>query len=172
MICAGCKRVVNGFGGLGRHVRSDPSCTPEMRFWGKVKKTDTCWLWMGAVNTTGYGMANLPRQKNIVAHRLAYTMLKGPIPDSLRALHKCDTPRCVNPDHIFLGTQKDNGLDCKAKGRTVAGRKRNATNEQAVREMRRLKAEGARTVDLAKQFGISPNSVSSILTRKAWRNVE
>lgn len=117
-VCVGCKVAYSTVGAYMNHGKYSKTCTPEMRFWGRVKKTISgCWLWQGCVNTTGYGMVSWAGRKNIVAHRLSWTIVNGPIPEGLNALHKCDTPRCVNPEHIFLGTQKDNAADCLAKGR-------------------------------------------------------
>lgn len=174
-VCPGCDAVLPSVKSAGVHGKYSKDCTPEMRFWGRIKITDGCWLWQGAVNTTGYGMANWSDgEKNIVAHRLAYRMLVGEVPEGMRVCHTCDTPRCCNPAHMFLGTQKDNAADCKAKGRNTGGRKdpHAAVNEQVVREMRRLKAEGTKTIDLARRFGVSPSAVSAILTRRTWSNLE
>jgi hypothetical protein len=173
--CEGCGKLLKNFGSVGNHSKFAKDCTPAMRFWGKVKRAENgCWLWQGAVNTTGYGMANWTRSKNLVAHRLAWELLRGQPPAGLRALHKCDTPRCVNPDHIFWGTQKDNSADAMAKGRTTLGKqpKQRLIDAQKVREIRALKAAGAKGVELAKKFGIHPNSISSILTGRTWSRLK
>ena len=81
----------------------------------KIKKTESCWLWTG-VTDHGYGRISMQR-KTLAAHRIAFEHFKGPIPDGLFVLHKCDNPPCCNPDHLFLGTHKDNMADCVAKGR-------------------------------------------------------
>jgi hypothetical protein len=86
------------------------------RFWGRVQKTDTCWLYTGAMNEHGYGLVNV-KGKIYKAHRFAYLLLAGPIPDGLFLCHQCDTPACVRPDHMFVGTQKDNLQDMSRKGR-------------------------------------------------------
>ena len=89
------------------------------RFLLKVDKTDTCWLWSAAVNPKGYGCLGLGTRGMgvVLAHRASWMLYKGAIPEGLSVLHSCDNPRCVNPDHLFLGTQQDNMKDRDAKGR-------------------------------------------------------
>jgi HNH endonuclease len=86
------------------------------RFWSKVYKTDKCWLWTRFFSKDGYGAFTLHNTK-IRAHRLAYELTYGPIPDGLQVLHHCDMPFCVRPDHLFLGTVKDNVQDMLKKNR-------------------------------------------------------
>ena len=87
------------------------------RFWSKVEKTNTCWLWTGATSA-GYGQfKHAEMNATASVHRLAYLSLRGQIPAGQRVLHRCDVPNCVNPEHLFLGTQRDNMRDCSAKGR-------------------------------------------------------
>ncbi len=81
-----------------------------------------CWLWVGAYHKTGYGLISSDaderkRRKNILTHRAVWTVVNGDIPDGLFVLHRCDNPPCVNPSHLFLGTQRDNIADMHAKGR-------------------------------------------------------
>ena len=85
-------------------------------FWSLVDKSDGCWLWRGPQNGKGYGRI-YHNKKRQVAHRIAYELTVGPIPDGLFACHKCDNPICVNPDHLFLGTQQDNMRDWTQKGK-------------------------------------------------------
>ncbi len=86
------------------------------RFWPKVSKTPTCWIWMGAHNEDGYGLIYI-EGKMIAAHRMSWELSNGPIPPSASILHKCDNPPCVNPDHLYAGTQSDNVHDMLARGR-------------------------------------------------------
>jgi len=91
--------------------------TVEERFWAKVDKTDSCWVWTGATLRRGYGQIRIPVKKAKQAHRLSWEIHNGPIPDGMLVCHKCDNPPCVNPAHLFLGTQSDNNKDCVRKGR-------------------------------------------------------
>ena len=86
----------------------------EARFWAKVEKTESCWLWTGAIQPTGYGYFATPdtrpgrRQRHAYAHRLAYELLRGPIPEGLTIDHLCRVRRCVNPDHLEPVTIQEN----------------------------------------------------------------
>lgn len=75
-----------------------------------------CWLWLGSRHPTGYGQFSI-KFKKMLAHRYAWSLENGPVPEGLYVCHKCDNPPCCNPAHLFIGTQKDNLADMKAKGR-------------------------------------------------------
>ena len=90
------------------------------RFMSKVIKTDTCWLWNASKNYKDYGNFSTTingKTKTYRAHRYIYEYVNGPIPESLVVCHTCDTPRCVNPDHLWLGTVSDNAMDAVNKKR-------------------------------------------------------
>ena len=95
----------------------------EDRFFQKVKKTDTCWFWVGALNSKGYGSLSVDR-KAIGAHRFSYSTFVGLIPKKMFVCHTCDTPSCVNPKHLFTGTNSDNMRDMIAKNRQGQSQRR------------------------------------------------
>lgn len=88
------------------------------RFFSKVNKTDNCWEWTASLIGCGYGNFKY-KGKRYAAHRFSWELVNGKIPDGLLVCHKCDNRKCVNPEHLFLGTQKDNMQDCLRKGRLV-----------------------------------------------------
>lgn len=93
----------------------------EKKFWGRVKKQrNGCWLWCGPVRPDGYGFTNRDG-KNQSVHRISYELHFGVIPTGLLVCHHCDVPRCVNPNHLFLGTNRDNMQDASKKGRMSSG---------------------------------------------------
>lgn len=87
-------------------------------FWARVQRgnPDSCWPWLGPKMKSGYGQATISR-RHTTAHRLAFELTNGAIPEGLNVLHRCDNRICCNPNHHFLGTQKDNIADMWAKGR-------------------------------------------------------
>lgn len=98
----------------------------KIRFWSKVKKTNSCWIWIGSVYSNGYGCFFVDG-KNIGANRFSYKIHFNKLPRNLFVCHQCDNIKCVNPKHLFLGTQKDNLQDMVIKGRAATG-DRNGTH--------------------------------------------
>jgi HNH endonuclease len=155
-----------------------PARPIEVRFWPKVSPEPNtgCWLWAGAVNSAGYGKIGLPGDKTEDAHRVSWRLTRGD-PGAMSVLHKCDVPACVNPAHLFLGTQADNMQDMIAKGRrTRSGCKGedqpNAKlTESSVRSIRARYLAGEPAKKLAAEFGIVPDYVSQLARRKAWRHI-
>jgi HNH endonuclease len=97
--------------------------TPEQRFNKKyvINELTDCWEWQHATNNIGYGMFRWASGKMRTAHRASYEIHKGPIPTGLSVCHTCDNPKCVNPEHLWAGTLKDNAQDMVAKGRCGMG---------------------------------------------------
>lgn len=149
----------------------------EERFWSRVKKTDTCWLWTGRARAGfGYGMLGRGgRQAGMVgAHRVSWEIHEGPIPDGMSVLHRCDNPACVNPAHLFLGTQTDNMADAWSKGRRRVppsqgernGRARLTVVDAAL--IRAAYKRGMTQTALAGRFGVPQTHISRIVRNKAW----
>jgi hypothetical protein len=136
---------------------------PE-RFWKRVNKTDTCWLWTGP-RLGGYG--RFPG--GILAHRVAWQLTNGPVPDGLKVCHRCDVMLCVNPNHLFLATQYENIQDMVRKDRHA---KHKLTQEKAD-EIRRLYATGRYYQrEIGAMYGVSQTNVYNIVNGKIFtRNV-
>jgi predicted XRE-type DNA-binding protein len=143
-----------------------------------IKISDSgCWEWVGTRRGTSagvyYGGTNIGR-KSVLAHRASYELYKGKIPDGLLVCHKCDNPRCVNPDHLFLGTHADNSKDMSEKHRGVNGEKSiNAKlTSNKVMEIRFAAKRGNMMIkEIAYVFGVSYKTVSKIANNKSWRHL-
>ena len=149
----------------------------EERVWAKVEKTPGCWLWRGARNGHGYGLARKDGRWQR-AHRVVYELVVGPIPIGMNLMHTCDNPPCVNPAHLRPATQRENLEDMTRKGRRRNGIReqrgmRNAaaklTDEQ-VAHIKGMALAGYYQDDIATQFGITRANVSYI-TWKTWTHV-
>jgi hypothetical protein len=130
-----------------------------------------CHLWTGHLDKDGYGQITVAKGVIRKPHRVRYEMTRGPIPNGLYVLHKCDTPACVNPDHLFLGTQKENIHDAAAKGRRAVGERHPGAKLRAIdvkRIRERLRA-GHTQVAIAKDYGISQDTVSKIKLNRLWK---
>lgn len=135
----------------------------RQRFVAKIRKTESCWLWTGAKNPDGYGNFRMG-DKMQKAHRASWLLFVGEIGE-LSVLHKCDSPSCVNPKHLFLGTQKDNCLDMVKKKRHVGTR--TLTPEQ-VEEIRNEEQFYGINAALAKKYNTAASNVSNIRNGKRW----
>ncbi len=147
-----------------------PSCCPEL---------GACWLWKGGKNKKGYGGVGTVDGKKMATHRVAYILAFGEVPEGLHVLHHCDNPTCVNPGHLFLGTNLDNTLDRIKKGRTTAlpyerrlrGEKcswSKMTGELAA-SIRQRVADGERQSSVAGSLGLSRSLICNVVNMKAWR---
>lgn len=182
------------------------------RFWKHIEKTESCWMWTGWGWTNEYGGMTFvvngkrARQK---AHRVSWQIFHGDIPVGMMVCHKCDVPRCVNPDHLFLGTALDNNADKARKGRSYRGGAHNPArgdangsrkyperllrgdawrelhkelrhgenngraklNADDVAEIRRSLASGSTLISLARKFGVTPTTISSIRDGRLWKHI-
>lgn len=151
--------------------------TLKERFLAKVSTEPNtgCWLWQGFVNPGGYGVISMPGKKSRSAHRIAWNLYRGEIPNGLMVCHRCDVRACVNPEHLFLGTVAENAEDMKRKGRSRAGERnsRARLTAEQVRSIRSLLAGGKISLrELAQRFQVSYATVSAIKTGRIWRDVE
>lgn len=128
-----------------------------------------CWLWLGALNGNGYGRFQYGGRVGM-AHRAGYEMFVGPIPPGMQANHRCDNVRCVNPEHIWLGTQAANMLDCLSKGRMPLGPQRRSTKLSAdqAKDIYRRAFGPESLADIAREYGVRWQSVQSIRNGDSW----
>lgn len=168
------------------HKCNNPSCvnpshlflsmnTVQERFEAKVEKDESgCWNWMEYKNHKGYGQFRLDGRMQ-GSHRVAFQIYLGEIPKGMCVCHQCDNPSCVNPDHLFLGTNADNVRDCVNKGRQVdpSGEKngRSKLKEEDTRIIRMMCAKGVHQADIAKEFGVSQPTISAIVCGRTWTNI-
>jgi hypothetical protein len=141
------------------------------RFWRDVRLGSGCWLWLGARTSAGYG--HLVRDgANVLAHRVAWELRVGPLEATAVLCHSCDTPLCVRPDHLFVGTPADNHADMVAKGRAKVGEQlpHARLTAEVVRLIRRMPR---RTwPDLARALGVSHACVIDAGTGRRWTHID
>ena len=146
--------------------------TAEERFWRHVQKLDSCWEWRAAKSSTGYGQ--FYAGKRYAAHRYAYELANGPIPDGMVVMHSCDNRSCVNPAHLSIGTKLDNSRDMARKRRyRIPGYKGEQHGEAkltdaAVEEILTTHTKGR---DLATKYGVSESAISHVRCGKSWTHV-
>ena len=145
------------------------------RFYDKTEPEPMsgCLLWTGYVASTGYGVFRM-NTKARRAHRVAWELERGEIPEGLCVLHKCDVPACVNVDHLFLGTQADNVADRHAKNRGAKGESHHAArlSEDDVREARKAWRDGVMNyTQLAVKFGVTDAAMSYAVRGVTWKHV-
>jgi hypothetical protein len=122
--------------------REAPQPPVSERFWPKVRKTGGCWEWSAATRLCGYGVLNV-LGRTVDAHRISWELHYGPIPRGMVVCHRCDNPPCVRPDHLFLGTKRDNTHDMLRKGRGKNGTHSYGRGIVAARQDRRDEVHGA-----------------------------
>lgn len=149
------------------------------RFWEKVSKTNGCWLWLGGQSLKGYGQFEVKKPSGRFspdhAHRVAYQLTYGPLLSGIHVLHRCDNRLCVNPDHLFLGTNGTNMKDRNDKNRQAKGEKQGASklSERQVKDIRYLCGLGIYSQkDIAHRFGVTPTNINDIVKRKSWAWLE
>ena len=153
----------------------------EERFWFSVQKSSACWLWEAAINPYGYGVFKV-QNKVVLAHRYSYELHLGKIPKGKLIMHSCDNPKCVNPEHLSVGTIDDNMADRQRKKRHASGERHGKAvlskqDVDAIREMvtrfpvtsrRKMQSFGIANF-LARWFDVTHQHILSIVEHKTWR---
>lgn len=153
----------------------------RIRFFSRLgsKNQSGCIEWQSTTDRYGYGFITFMPEGaaggiTLKAHRIAWEYANGSIPEGMHVLHKCDNPKCCNPDHLFLGTQLDNNRDMKEKNRNTRGnmRKDAKLNPDDVRRIRSMQESGIQQSRIAEHFGVSRSTVCQIVKRDRWAHVE
>lgn len=152
-----------------------PGRSIEERFFAGIEADPNggCWFWGAASDGHGYGVMNVMGTVE-KTHRLSWRLFRGEIPDGLHVLHRCDTPPCVNPVHLFLGTPADNSADKHSKGRDNPSRgsdhfRAKLTEEAAVAIVQEVR-RGRTHRDIGREYGISHAVVGEIARGNAWKH--
>ena len=145
------------------------------RLFARVNKTDFCWVWFGSKIKCGYGniYTGPGRTETKLVHRVSWELHHGPIPEGMLVCHECDNPPCVRPEHLFLGTDKDNNDDCMAKGRHSYGEKHPTAKltEKQVIEIKKKISDGKTLLGLSKEYDISRTQLREIRDRESWKHI-
>lgn len=148
----------------------------ETRFWAKVEKSGQgqCWLWKASVNGGGYGQIweSLPSRKRWDTHRFSWVLHNGPIPEGLHVLHTCDVKRCVNPNHLYLGSNSQNTQDAIARGQKPRGADcsfAKLSHEQVIQVRKRSQSERISQDALAKEYGVSQTTIWRAVNGHAYK---
>lgn len=163
-----------GFGGSERLSDEKYHEISKNRLINRIKKENECWIWCGYISNHGYGVSSY-RSKSILVHRLSWILFKGLMSSDLDVCHHCDNPKCINPDHLFLGTAKDNIIDCfNKKRKSHKGEKHpnSKISENDVIKIFELRKIGWTHQKLADMFKITQGTISNILHRRLWKHVE
>lgn len=150
-----------------------------VEFWAKVRKTPSCWLWTGKKNAYGYGLVRRRTVSSnmIKAHRYSWELTRASPLKNLFVLHRCDVRACVNPKHLFLGTQRDNAKDMWAKGRakptpSIGSKHGNAKlTEKSILQIRKSYKNGDSLAALGRKFNVTAENIAHIVHRRAWTHV-
>ena len=152
---------------------------PLSRFWDYVDKSagrNGCWVWTGNKFKFGYGSyGRACRGNTIVAHRISWELCRGKIPRGLFVLHQCDNPPCVNPRHLYLGTQDDNMKDRSRRNRQPKGEQQSMSKlretDIPVIRARKSNQRGAAPA-VARDYGVHPCTIKAIWEGRAWKHVK
>jgi hypothetical protein len=145
----------------------------RMAYYTERPEPEACWPWTGAVNNAGYGKFQLDG-RTLGAHKVAWQLINGPVPDGLFVCHRCDNPPCCNPAHLFLGTPAENTQDMHRKNRYPVRRgakhhKAKLTDQQVAEIRQRLQDAATPYSLLAAEFGVSKSTIWRVARRLNWK---
>lgn len=131
-----------------------------------------CWNWQCDKDDKGYGRVRTGNRNQLKAHRVAWSLWNGEIPSGINCCHKCDNPSCVNPDHLFLGTDLENNHDMISKGRNVVLKgERHGMHKLTAEQVVEIRASTGTLMTVASRYGVSFSTIALIKTRKTWKHI-
>jgi hypothetical protein len=181
LVCAICNKTFNPAYGMenkattcskecrAKYVAIKKTIPIEEAFDNRVVKTNGCWIWIGAINSKGYGVFRKER-----AHRISYRLNVSEIKPSDVVCHKCDNPRCVNPNHLFVGTQADNVHDMDSKNRRKTKTMHGIEHPKAKLtddDIREIRSSKLSRKELEIKFNVSKTLIARILRKEVWKHV-
>lgn len=149
----------------------------QTRMQGKFYITPSCWHWVAGKSPKGYGVISAGKRSNgmLRAHRVSYELYVGEIPKGMQVLHKCDNPSCINPDHLFLGTNAENVIDKTKKGRSrlvdVLGGEQNERSKLTDKQVVDIRNDNRSTRKIAKEYGVGKSLIWSVKALKTRPNI-
>ncbi|MCK5602096.1 HNH endonuclease [Candidatus Pacearchaeota archaeon] len=149
----------------------------EERFWNKVSIGRHCWKWNGATTKKrkGYGVIKINGKDRILTHRLSWELHYGIIPDGMKVLHTCDNSLCVNPQHLFIGTQADNVADMVKKGRLVINRLKGINHPKAKlnsQDIVEIRKDQRPQSQIAKDYNVSQATISCVKNNLRYKEIK
>lgn len=170
-------------------------CSIKCHLLDRIQKKEDCWEWMGSLTKVGYGKIQV-KNKNYTTHRLSYEIFKGQIPDGNMICHSCDNKKCINPEHLWVGSAKDNMHDMIQKGRKVAktgwkhteetkqkfklrphsdrrGEKHHLSKltSEDVLNIRKMIESGEKIIDIARKYNVDQSAISNIKRKRNWSHI-
>ena len=149
--------------------------TAERRFWSKVKKgqPNECWEWTASIGSRGYGRFTMKKDGKTEqhAHRVSYILCHGSIPIGLYVLHNCDNKKCINPSHLFTGTQQINVDDMIRKGRNCRGSRVRCSKLKEC-DVVAIRKDGRKQTEIAASYGVTQGTIWQIKERLKWKHIK
>jgi hypothetical protein len=162
--CVTCGNVFIAGSGIAKF------CSDMCHIKGNIR-IDGCWRWLGGVDKDGYGIAKFIGNRRVRVHRAAYQIFNGKIPHGMMVCHSCDTPGCVNPEHLFVGTALDNKTDSVSKRRHVHGTAVYWKAKLTEFEVLAIIEDARHRAVIADSYGVTPETIDAIRKRKIWKHL-
>ena len=154
---------------------SQLECSVKCKMLNNIEFSNKCWIWKGSVSQFGYGRVRIKNKASVPAHRVMYELYKGDIENNLNVCHTCDNRLCVNPDHLWLGTDKENHSDMVEKGRRTILRgsenKKSKLKESDILKIMDMEKSGMKRIEIAKTYHVNWSTIDRIFRKETWSHI-